>query len=136
MKIHGVLVVLTLVNLVLLALLLSQGRPAKAGDGVGVLRGRALEIVDDQGRVRASIKVQTPDPKYKKPNGKPYPETAILRLIDPNGRPNVKLGASVEGSGLGLGGDSDPTYIQVIADGPDTFLRLTNKDGRHQLIKP
>jgi hypothetical protein len=44
------------------------------------------------------------------PNGKTHPETVILRWIDPNGRPSVKLEASEHGSALGLGGASDPTY--------------------------
>jgi len=54
----------------------------------------------------------------------------MFRLSDPHGRPEVKLGASVDGSGLALGGESDPTYIQLIAEGPQTFVRLTNHDGR------
>src|SRR2546427_3672315 len=49
-------------------------------------RGRALEIVDDRGRVRASIALLPEDPKviWK---GKPYPETVLLRLMSPEGRP-------------------------------------------------
>jgi len=73
-----------------------------------VLRGSSLEIVDDQGRVRASIKIHQADPNYKWPDGKVgYPETVMFRLIDPKGRPEVKLGASVEGAGLGLIGETD-----------------------------
>jgi hypothetical protein len=58
MKIQRLLIGLTLVNLALLVFTLSQARPAAAEGGPPVLRGRALEIVDDRGRVRASI--QTP----------------------------------------------------------------------------
>src|ERR1051326_6790011 len=118
MKIQRVLIVLTIVNLMLLVVLRrTHGRPAEADNGAPFLRGRALEIVDDQGKVRASIKVQPADPQAKKANGKPYSDTVILRLVDPNGRPTVKLGGSVDGSGLGLGGETDATYIQVIAEG-------------------
>jgi hypothetical protein len=60
----------------------------------------------------------------------------FLLLIDPNGRPNVKLAASEQGSGLGLGGDSDLTYVVLKAEGPESSLKLTNKAGREQLIKP
>ena len=80
-----------------------------------MLRGRSLEIVDDQGRLRAAIKVLPVNPAQKMPNGQPYPETVILRLIDPNGKPNVKLYASALGAGLGLGGESDPTYARLAA---------------------
>jgi hypothetical protein len=41
------------------------------------------------------------------PNGKTVPENVILRLIDANGRPEVKLGASLQGAWLGLIGETD-----------------------------
>jgi hypothetical protein len=40
------------------------------------------------------------------------------------------------GAGLVLGGESNPTHVQVLAQGPNTSLKLTNKDGQTQLIKP
>jgi len=55
MKIERWLFVLTGLNLVLLVALLVQWQPASAQSTAPVLRGRALEIIDDQGRVRASI---------------------------------------------------------------------------------
>ena len=136
MKIQRLLIALTVVNLGMLMFLLAQIRPVEANSTGPVLRGRAFEIVDDQGRVRASIKVQPADQTVTMPNGKKYPETVILRLIDPNGRPSVKLTASEQGAGLGLGGESDPTYVVLKAEGADSSLKLTNKDGRQQLIKP
>jgi hypothetical protein len=108
---------------------------AATGDVPAVIRGRALEIVDDRGRVRASLSVIPEDPKVLW-NGKPYPETVLLRLMSPDGRPNVKLGASKRGSGLLIGGESDPTYVQVIAEGGESRLKLINKDGVERLIKP
>jgi hypothetical protein len=134
--------VLTVMNLgLLVTLLLSQIRctnaraaapTTTAGAAVDVLRGRALEIVDERGRLRACIKVLPPVTM----DGKRYPETVLLRLIDPNGRPEVKLGASVEGAGLGLGGESDPTYVVIKAEGAETSLKLTNKDGKERVVKP
>jgi hypothetical protein len=133
MRMQRVLTALTVVNLGLLMIALAQLPRAGAAQAIApVFRGRALEIVDDRGRVRASIKLEPAGTA----NGQPYPETVILRLIDPRGRPGVKLGTSARGSGLGLGGESDPTYITLKAEDTATFLRLTNKDGRQQLIKP
>jgi hypothetical protein len=135
MKIQRVLIVLTMLNLVLLVfLLLSRTEPALATAQMSVLRGRALEIVDDEGRVRASIKVQ-PAETFK-PTGRKYPETVMLRLIDPNGRPEVKIGASVEGGGLSFVGRSDATRAQLHAEGDQSLLRLTTAAGKEQLIKP
>jgi hypothetical protein len=133
MKIQRLLIALTVVNLGLLMFVLTEIQPAVAQDAVSVLRGRALEIVDDRGRVRASIIVQ---PAGAMPDGTTYPETVMFRLIDPNGRPNVKLGASPQGAGLGLGGDSDPTYVVLKAQGANASLKLTNKEGRDRLITP
>lgn len=135
MKIQRLLIALTVVNLgLLMYLLLSQIGPALANSVAPVIRGRALEIVDDQGRVRASIKVQ-PAETFK-PTGKKYPETVILRLIDANGRPEVKLAASEQGAGLSFVGDSDATQVLLEADRTDSSLKLRNKDGRQQLLKP
>jgi DNA-binding IclR family transcriptional regulator len=57
-------VVLTAVNLGLLLFVLgalAQIRPTVAAQDVApVLRGRALQIVDEQGRVRASLNVSAP----------------------------------------------------------------------------
>jgi hypothetical protein len=128
------LIALTLVNLALLLfLLLPRVAPALASEP-SVLRGRALEIVDDQGRVRASIKVHAAETFA--PTGKKYPETVMLRLIDPNGRPEVKIGASVDGGGLGLVGDSDTTQVVLQAEGSESSLKLKNKDGKEQLLSP
>ena len=147
MKIHRLLIALTVLNLGLLIFLLAQIRRVEAGrveargietgSPAPVLRGSSLEIVDDQGRVRASIKIHAGDPNFKMPDGKTgYPETVMFRLIDPKGRPEVKLGASVEGAGLGLIGETDSTQALLKAEGANSLLKLTNKDGRQQLIKP
>jgi hypothetical protein len=136
MKIQRLSIILTVINLLLLTFSLAQFHPTEAQVAAPVLRGRALEIVDNEGRVRASINVHPAGPSMPVPDGKIYPETVMLRLIDPNGRPSVKLGASEQGSGLGLGGDSDLTYVVLKAEGANSSLKLTNKDGREQLVKP
>ena len=137
MKGRAFLFILTAVNLLLLGFQLLDPRPAVAStrDVPDVLRARGLEIVDSRGKVRASISVIPEDPRAIW-NGKPYPETVLLRLITSEGRPNVKLGASKMGSGLMIGGESDPTYIQVLAEGGQTTLKLINKDSTQRVIKP
>ena len=137
MKNQRFLVVITVFNILLLLFSLGQTRAVVAEGVAPVLRGRGLEIVDDRGRVRASITILPADPAVKMPDGTMgYPETVLLRLINSKGGPNVKLGATERGAGLLLGGESDPTYVQILAEGPSTSLKLLNKDGREQLIKP
>ncbi len=131
------LIVLTLVNLAMLIFLVNEIRPIQADTVPTVLRGRALELVDDHGRVRVDIKVLPAQPTFRMPDGTTgYPETVQLRLISSNGRPNVKLAATEDGSGLVLAGESDPTYAQIRVRGASGFVKLVNKDGRQQLITP
>src|SRR5947209_1324511 len=104
MKNQRLLVALTVINLGLLACQVVRPRFAFAQENAPVLRGRALEIVDERGKVRAQLQVFPPDPKHRLPSGDPYPETVLLRLIDPNGRPSVKLATDVRGGGIMIGG--------------------------------
>jgi hypothetical protein len=137
METRRLLIVLTAVNAGLLGVQLFRPHSSVAAtvDVPAVLRGRALEIIDDRGRVRASLSVLPEDPKVIW-NGKPYPETVLLRLMSPDGRPNVKLGASKRGAGLVIGGESNPTYVQVLAEGGESSVKLINKDGLERLITP
>ena len=137
MKNQRFLVVITVFNILLLLFSLGRTRAVVAEGVAPILRGRGLEIVDDRGRLRASITILPADPSVKMPDGTiGYPETVLLRLINSKGGPNVKLGATERGAGLLLGGESDPTYVQILAEGPSTSLKMINKDGRVQLIKP
>jgi hypothetical protein len=138
MKTQRFLVVLTALNAALLVLsLIQSGATVMAQSVAPVLRGRALEIVDDSGRVRASIAILPADPNVKMPDGTTgYPETVLLRLINSKGRPTIKIAATERGAGQVLGGESDPTYVQILAEGPNTTLKLSNQDGRVQVLKP
>ena len=82
MKLQTLLIALTVANIALLILFLSRSASERAQGDVGVLRGRALEIVDEHGKVRASITVFPADPNREMPDGtKGYPETVLLRMI-------------------------------------------------------
>ena len=125
--------VLTVSNLVLLVFLVSPLRPLVAQEAPAVLRGRALELVDDHGRVRAEIKVLPAEPNLKMPDGTVgYPETVLLRLVDSKGGPNVKLAATEDGSGLVLGGEDG--YVQILSRGPKNLVKIVKKDGREQTV--
>lgn len=124
---------LTFVNAGLLVILLgSQFRSLSAHQGVEpVLRGRALEIVDEQGRVRAQILVHGPETV----NGVRYPETVLFRMADPTSGPVVKLTASANGSALGLSDDAEGG-IQLYARDTASFVRVVDKRGRERVVKP
>ena len=136
MKTQRLLVALTVINLGLLTLQVVRPRLAFAQGAGPILRGRALEIVDERGKVRVELRVFPADPKHRLPNGNPYPETVLLRLIDPNGRPSVKLATDVRGGGLYLGGAEDPTMVQLGAQVAEAQLKLVNKDRQEKVIRP
>ena len=142
MKNQRFMSVLTLVNFgVVIFLFLHHISAVEASSPATILRGSGLEIVDAQGKVRASIQIQPEGPARMADgavarDGKVYPETVLFRLIRPDGRPSVKIATSEQGSALTLGGGIDPTYIVLSADGGNPSLSLTNKDGRLQIIKP
>ena len=135
MKTPRPLVLLTLANLVILICALATMGPAAAQGVPPVLRGRALEIVDDQGRVRASLTVL---PAGTSAKGDRYQETVLLRLITERGRPSVKIGASEEEAGVSLAGPTGTsnTYVILESKGTSSSLKLRNEDGREQTVKP
>lgn len=135
MKKQRFLITLTLVNLALLIVTLAQNRVAIAQGAPPMLRGRGLEIVDEAGRVRASISVM---PASTSANGQAYPETVLLRLITERGRPSVKISATEEAAGLSFAGPTGTreTYLILEAKGTTSSLKLRNEDGREQIVKP
>ena len=136
MEAQRLCVALTCVNGALVSLtLLRPTQTADARDIPNVLRAQALEIVDTHGRVRAEIKVLPAQADLKMGDGTVgYPEAVQLRLISSQGAPNVKLVATEDGSGQVLGGQS--SYVQILARGSDPSMKILNKDGRQQIIKP
>ena len=127
---------LVALNLAVLSLGLGQQlRPALAQSELPVLRGRALEIVDGQGRVRASITVVPPS---RSTSGEEQAETVLLRLITERGRPTVKIGSSEPTSGLSFAGPTGTkdSYLILQTKGTTSSLKLRNEDGREQVLAP
>jgi hypothetical protein len=133
MRGQRLLVLLTAINLVLLVFVLAQMRISIDGVGLrvwtniqgSVLRGRSLEIIDDEGRVRASITVHPGDQAAGTPPG----GSSILRLVDENGRPVVKLGTTQRGGLLALVASSEDTYVQLSDRG-----LVATKDGQQRVV--
>jgi hypothetical protein len=100
MQQHRLVVGLIGVNLLLVLLVAAQAGPN--GTPQDVLRGRALELIDERGQVRATLDVD---------------ETGevLLRLRDRNGAIRVKLGAAEHGSGLLMVDDAAEPAVQIIA---------------------
>lgn len=136
MKVIPLLTALTVTNLAMLSLTAAQYlNPAHARSDSEMLRGRGLEIVDELGRVRASISVL---PAGKSASGEAYAQTVLLRLNTEKGRPTVKLGSSEPASGLSFAGPTGTKDTHVILEtrGTASSLKLRNEDGREQIVQP
>ena len=70
------------------------------------------------------------------PDGTTYPESVVLHMMDQSHLIRVKLAANHDGSGLLLSDDSQQPGVNMSAKGTGSFLKLTNRDGREQLLKP
>ncbi len=128
-KIQRLALLLTIINLIILAALLAHGTLAVAQGDPPVLRGRRLELVDAAGQVRAQFDVE--------PGGE-----AVFRMRDAGGNIRVKLGAGSDGSGLLLLDETTEPGVQMIArraaaaGGTMTSIRLTGAEGEPRVIQP
>lgn len=124
------------VNLALLGLLLARANPSQPDAAIApVIRARVLELVDDQGRVRAELKVFPAQPNFKMPDGTTgFPEAVQLRLITSQGGPNLKIGAMEDGAGVSVVGEKG--YIQLISRENGPAINIVTKDGRKKSITP
>ena len=118
------LAAITVLNAAFAVITASQWHPANAADDrvADVLRARKLEIVDEAGRVRASIVVHAAKP--------PQDDAVVLRLINGDGMPGVKLAISERNAGLALVREQG-NYVQVSANG----VKLTS-GGRQRAAWP
>ena len=135
LRLQPVLIALTLLNLGILGVVIAREQavaaPSPASDGI--LRGRALQIVDDQGKVRASITIS---PAEKQPDGSTYPETVLLRMSTSGGRPVVKISSSEDGAGVALSAAEGLAYVQILARGSDPKLVVVDGAGKETLKQP
>jgi hypothetical protein len=130
MTMQRLAVALGATNLVLVCLVLSPAGPTTAQDAAPVLRGRAVELVDDRGRVRSRLDVAA--------DGE-----VVLRLFDRHGTIRVKLGAGEDGSALLLLDETTSPGVHLVARRTGTAERpattgvtLTGVDGRPRVIRP
>ena len=134
MKMQHIAIAVTIINLLLMVVLLTKINPAtaqKEQDKLQVLRGTGLEIMDKQGKIRASISFH--DVVVK--DGVTYPAGILLRLITSKGQPSVKIGASEDGGGLAFSNESQG-YLQLMAKESGGFLQIKDPDGKETVIKP
>ena len=112
MRVIRLTIALTAINLVVLLLAAAQAGSTSDQTVVPVLRGRAIELVDDRGLVRAQLKVES--------SGE-----VMLKMTDRQGTIRVKLGAGEHGSGLMLADETTEPGVHLIARRTGTARRPT-----------
>ena len=122
MKNQRIVVALTAVNLVLLLVGAARARSPDP-QATSVLRGRSLELLDENGRVRSRLNVES--------NGE-----VVFRLLDQDGTIRVKLGAAKDGSGLVLLNDSTEPGVHILAKAGGSSVKVRNKDGQERIVTP
>jgi len=130
MKIQRLAVALTVANLVLLLLTVTQAGSISRDVVTPTLRTQVLELVDDSGQIRSRLEV--------KAGGE-----VSLQLFDQKGIIKVKLGAGESGSGMFLADETTQSGVQIIASQNGTAemtkttgITMTSKNGQQRVITP
>jgi hypothetical protein len=115
---------LGVLNAALLIFLLTHGRPALTQASPAALQAQRIELVDNQGVVRAQLTVEESG------------ET-VFRMRDAKGEIRVKLGASETGSGLLLNnGATEPGVHALAQNGGVATITLHGKGGIRNVLAP
>ena len=107
--------------LVLLLVAVVRERPADGQAIPEVVRAKAIELVDSNGRVRAQINVSG--------------DEVIFRLRDAKGTIRAKLGADASGSGLLLNDETTRPGVHLLATRTRTSLAL-QKGAKRRVLRP
>ena len=122
MKYQRIAIVFSVLNLLLLFFLLAQV-PSDAQQNVTPLvRTRAFELVDENGKTRAQINVEKTG-------------EVVFRLRDAKGTIRAKFGADEDGSGLSMMDDRTEATVQIRANQSGASMFLFDRDGTKKEIK-
>lgn len=122
MKTHRFMIALTVINLVILIVALIQTRSIAVQTVPSVLRARAIELVDERGKVRAQLNVESN-------------KEVVFRMRDAKGTIRVKPGANEDGSGLVLLDDRTEPTVQIRANRVGPSVKLIDKNGQERVIR-
>lgn len=127
MKTQRAALALTVVNLMLLIVNVTQRVPAAAAASpqgvVPIIRTQRLELVDERGQIRSRLNVE--------PEGE-----VVFRLVDHTGTIRVKLGADEGGSGLLLLDHATEPAVHILTGKSGPTVTLRGAGGLQRVIKP
>ena len=115
-------IVFSVINLLLLIFLSAQIPSGAQADVAPVVRTKAFELVDDNGKVRAQIDVEKTG-------------EVVFRLRDETGKIRSKYAAGKNGSGLSLMDDRTEATVLISAGKSGTNMFLWDRNGNKKEIK-
>jgi hypothetical protein len=122
MKHQRIAIAFSVLNLLLLVFLLAQA-PSEAQQSVTpVVRTRAFELVDENGKTRAQIDVEKTG-------------EVVFRLRDETGTIRSKFGAGKDGSGLSLMDDRTEATVQIRANKNVSEMLVFDRKGNKTALK-
>lgn len=122
MKYSRICILLCVFNLLSLVFITVQNRSLADEQVLPVLRARAIELVDEKGKKRAQLNVES--------NGE-----VVFRLRDSTGTIRAKFGADARGSGLILMDERTEATVQLRANNKGGSLALFTREGSKNEIK-
>lgn len=122
MRFQRVAIVLSVFNVLLLVFLLAQVRSTAQPAVSPLLRTKAIELVDDSGKVRAQLDIEKTG-------------EVVFRLRDPQGTIRAKFGAGKDGSGLSMMDDRTEATVQIRANKDGGGITLFDRNGRQNVLK-
>ncbi len=122
MKFQRIAIVFSVLNLLLLLFLLVQVPSTAQQSITPVVRTRAFELVDENGKIRAQFNVEKTG-------------EVVFRLRDAKGTIRTKFSASEDGSGLSLMDDRTDATVQIRAIESGASIILIDRNGKEQVIK-
>ena len=122
MKFQRIAIVFSVLNLLLLLFLLVQVPSTTQQSITPVVRTRAFELVDENGKIRAQFNVEKTG-------------EVVFRLRDAKGTIRTKFSASEDGSGLSLMDDRTDATVQIRAIESGASIILIDRNGKEQVIK-
>ena len=122
MKFQRVVNLFSLLNLLLLVFLFVQAPSTAQQSVTPLLRARAIELVDERGKIRAQLNVETTG-------------EVVFRLRDAKGTIRSKFGASEVGSGLSLMDDRTEATVQIRANQSGASMTVIDREGHARVVK-
>ena len=122
MKLQRIVIILSIVNVLALAFVFAERRTSADEAISPKVRTRAIELVDDSGKTRATLDVEKTG-------------EVVFRLRDEKGTIRTKFSAGQDGSGLSLMDDRTEATVQIRANRDGGGITLFDRGGAKNVLK-